>query len=101
MFVPQRTVCMQSTTSFNLIYHDQGHVRPCFFKGFLHNIFKKINKSENISIPGVVPILWVYLLKDVLNSSRPFWLESEVVQGTQKVKSYMTLGPLAVETLPL
>jgi hypothetical protein len=60
----------------------------------------KLNKSENFSIPGAVSCESV-LLKMFLNSIMIFLLRAEIVQETKKVRPHVTIGPLAVEILPL
>ncbi len=60
----------------------------------------KFSKSQNFSIPGAVSYESI-LLMVFLNSLTLFWLWAEIVKLTQKVRSHITLGPLAIEILPL
>ncbi len=60
----------------------------------------KYNKSETFNIPGAMSCKSV-LLKVFFNSIMLFWLITEIVQLTKKVRSHITLGPLSVLILPL
>jgi hypothetical protein len=71
-----------------------------FFRCRITQTNFKFNKSQNFSIPGAESCESI-LLKVFLNSITLFWLRAEIVKQTQKVRSHITLGPLAVKILPL